>query len=146
MSFGRRGHRSRVTLVPLLIVAVAACGENDKKKASEAATSPCPSTITKPVSTALPGDVPAPSATGYDYGSQGKTRVWYFAIDGSAGQLPSLRDSFDQRLSAKGYKIEGTDQEQGAEAESEFSGPHDGTTNFRPLCTGKVVFRLKLTS
>ena len=146
MSFGRRGRWLAGALAPVLTVAVAACGGNDKKKASEVASSPCPSTISTPVSTALPGDVPAPSGTAYDYTSQGKTRVWFFAVDGNPSQLPSLRDGYDQQLTGKGYKIGRTDQEEGAEAESDFSGPHEGTTNFRPLCTGKVVFRLKLTS
>ena len=77
---------------------------------------------------------------------QGDTKVWYFAIEGGPGDLASLRDSYDQALQSKGYKIEGTDQEENAEAESEFSGAHDGTTNFRPLCKGKDVLRMKLNS
>jgi hypothetical protein len=146
MSFGRRGRWFAAALAPLLAVAVAGCSDNDKKEAEQKATAPCPSNISAPVSTALPGDIPSPSGTAYDYSSQGKTRVWFFAIDGSKDQLPSLRDAYDQQLTGKGYKIDGTDQEDGAEAEAEFKGPHEGTTNFRPLCSGKVVLRIKLTS
>jgi len=146
MSFGRRGWWFAAAFAPLLVVALAACSDNDKKNAEKNATAACPSTINNSVSTALPSDVPTPSGTAYRYSKQGKTQVWFYAVDGSADQLPSLRDSYDQQLTGKGYKIEGTDQEEGAEAESEFSGAHDGTTNFRPLCTGKVTFRLKLTS
>ena len=140
------GRLSAAVVVVPLIVGLAACGEDDKKKASEAANAACPSSISQTASTALPSDIPSPGGNAYDYSSQGKTQVWYFAIDGSADQLPSLRDGYDTKLTGQGYKIEGSDQEAGAEAESDFSGPHDGTTNFRPLCSGKVVLRIKLTS
>ena len=141
-----RGRLPVALVVVPLILALAACGEDDKKKASAAATAACPSSISQTASTALPSDIPPPAGNAYDYTSQGKTQVWFFALDGSADQLPSLRDGYDSKLTAQGYKIEGHDQEEGAEAESDFSGPHEGTTNFRPLCSGKVVFRLKLTS
>lgn len=146
MSLGRKGRWCALALAPVLTVVVAACSDNGKKKAEQAARSACPSNISTAVSTAAPGDIPSPGGTAYSYSSQGKTKVWFYALDGTADQLATLRDSYDQQLTGKGYKIEGSDQEAGAEAESEFSGPHDGTTNFRPLCTGKVVLRLKLTS
>jgi hypothetical protein len=134
-----------VIAIPLMLV-LAACSDGDKKKASEAANAACPASISQTASTALPSDVPSPGGNAYDHSSQGKTQVWFFALDGSADQLPSLRDGYDTKLTGQGYKIEGTDQEEGAEAESDFSGAHDGTTNFRPLCSGKVVLRIKLTS
>jgi hypothetical protein len=146
MSAGPRSRMLAVALAVPLVLVLAACGDGDKEKANEAAKAACPSTISQTSSTALPSDVPTPSGTVYDYSSQGKTQVWYFALDGTADQLPSLRDNYDTQLTGKGYKIEGKDQEEGAEAESDFSGPHEGTTNFRPLCAGKVVLRLKLTS
>jgi hypothetical protein len=129
-----------------LVMTLAACSDNDKDKANSAAKAACPANISQTASTQLPGDVPSPGGNAYDYSNQGKTRVWFFAIAGSADQLPQLRDSYDSQLTGKGYKIDGTDQEEGAEAESDFGGPHEGTTNFRPLCTGKVVLRIKLTS
>jgi hypothetical protein len=128
-----------------LVVALAAC-ENDAKKAKAKASQQCPRTITQTASTALPNDVPAPNGNAYSSTSQGKTQVWFYAVDGGPDQLKSLRDAYDQQLTGKGYTITHTDQEDGAEAEAEFKGPHEGTTNFRPLCTGKVVLRLKLTS
>jgi len=146
MSQRLRGRVIATALVVPLLAVLAACGDSDKKDAKKAATAACPSTINQTVSTQPPSDLPAPGGSAYDYSNQGKTQVWFFAISGSADQLPSLRDAYDQQLTGKGYKIEGTDQEEGAEAESDFNGPHEGTTNFRPLCTGKVVFRLKLTS
>lgn|SRR5258707_9172345 len=146
MSSMWRGRAATLALALPLVVFLAACGDDNKDNAKAAATAACPSNIGTAVSTALPSDVPSPGGTAYGYSKQGKTQVWFFAIDGSAAQLPTLRDSYDTQLTGQGYKIEGTDQEKNAEAESDFSGPHDGTTNFRPLCTGKVVFRLKLTS
>jgi len=129
-----------------LVVGVAGCGDNEKDKDKGNANAACPSTLSNTVSTQLPSDLPSPGGSPYDYSNQGKTQVWFFAVDGTPDNLASLRDAYDSQLTGKGYKIEGTDQEEGAEAESDFSGPHDGTTNFRALCTGKVVVRLKLTS
>ena len=131
-----------VAAVPLVAGIAGSGGESDKGKANAA----CPSNLSNTVSTQLPGDVPSPGGSPYDYSNQGKTQVWFFAVPGSPDNLPSLRDAYDTQLTAKGYKIEGKDQEEGAEAESDFSGPHDGTTNFRVLCSGKVVVRLKLNS
>ena len=130
-----------------LVVGVAGCGDDEDKDKGNA-TATCPSELSNSASTQLPIDVPAPSgsATAYDYSNQGKTQVWFFALNGSPDDLASLRDAYDTQLTGKGYKIEGTDQEEGAEAESEFSGPHEGTTNFKALCSGKVGFRLKLNS
>ena len=139
-------------LAPLVVV-LAACGGSSSgggdtdNEGGQTATA-CPSTMTDTASTQLPSDVPAPegATSAYDYFAQGATKVWFFAVDGAPSDLPSLRDSYDSALEAKGYKIHDTDQEENAEAESEFGGPHHGTTNWRPLCDGKVVFRLKLSS
>ena len=128
-----------------LIVALTAC-DNDKKKAKEAASAACPGNIAQSASTPLPSDVPSPGGTVYDYNSQGKTKFWFAAVDGTPDQLVSLRDAYDTALTGKGYTIDHTDQEEGAEAEAEFSGAHDGTTQFVPLCSGKVRVRIKLTS
>jgi hypothetical protein len=147
-----RGRLTAPALAVPLAVLLAACGGSSSggntDKEGGAATAACPSDISQSASTKVPSDVPAPdgASSPYDYFNQGATQVWYFALDGSPSDLPSLRDSYDDTLKAKGYEIEGTDQEENAEAESEFKGAHQGTTNFRPLCEGKVVFRLKLTS
>ena len=144
-----RGRVVAPVLLGSLVLGLSACGgDSDKKKLEELANVACTSDITQTAATQLPSDVPAPSgaSTAYQYFAQGATKVWYFAIDGAPADLTSLRDSYDQSLTSAGYKIEGTDQEENAEAESEFSGAHDGTTNFRPLCKGKDVLRLKLTS
>lgn len=149
-----RGRFLAPALAVPLAVMLAACGgsssggeDKDADANAGAASATCPSDISQTASTPLPSDVPAPSGTApYESFSQGATQVWYFALNGEPKDLPALRDAYDNTLKAKGYEIEGTDQEANAEAESEFKGAHDGTTNFRPLCTGKVNFRLKLTS
>ena len=140
--------RSRCLAAALALpvtLALAACG-SDKEKANNAAKAPCPASISQTASTPLPADVPSPGGTVYEAQSQGKTRFWFVAVDGTPDQLESLRDAYNSMLTGKGYTIKGHDQEHGAEAESEFSGPHDGTTQFIPLCTGKVRVRLKLES
>jgi len=141
-----------VLAVPLAVM-LAACGGSssgggEQDKDAGAANAACSNDISKTASTPLPTDVPAPDGASSPYESfaQGATNVWYFALDGSPSDLLSLRDAYDDTLKAQGYDIEGTDQEENAEAESEFKGAHEGTTNFRPLCKGKVNFRLKLTS
>jgi hypothetical protein len=146
MSARSRGRLAVAALVLPTLFGVAAC-DDEEAKAKEAATAACPASIDQTASTQVPADVPTPNgAKTYNYSSQGKTQVWFLALDGSSDQLASLRDAFNDQLKGKGYQIEGTDQEDGAEAEAEFKGPHEGTTNFRPLCSGKVVLRIKLTS
>jgi hypothetical protein len=151
MAVLQHGRFMAAAVLSPLVIALSACGGSSSGGAPDnEGTSPaaCPTDISGTAGTALPSDVPAPAgaSTPYDYFPQGATKVWNFAIDGTADDLVSLRDTYDDALTAKGYEIEGTDQEPGHEAESEFKGPHTGTTNFRALCTGKVVFRLKVTS
>jgi hypothetical protein len=149
-----RGRIAAPVLAVPLAVLLAACGgsssggESGGEGEGGAADAVCPTDISRTASTAIPSDIPAPAGAGDPYESftQGATQVWYFVLDGSPSDLPSLRDSYDDTLKSKGYEIEGTDQEENAEAESEFKGAHDGTTNFHPLCQGKVNFRLKITS
>jgi hypothetical protein len=141
--------RGRVLAAALLApVALGAVGcERDKAQSSKRAAATCGPEVSRTASTPLPSDLPAPSgATVYDYASQGKTRIWYVAVDGAAADLVRLRDQVKAELTARGYAIKGTDQEPGAEAEAEFEGPHSGTIQVRTLCSGKDVIRYKLES
>lgn len=151
-----RGRFIASAVITPLFVLLAACGGSssggeepggDEGEAG-AANATCESSITETASTPLPSDIPLPDGASdpYEYFAQGATKVWNIALDGSPDDLTSLRDSYDSTLEGKGYEIEDTDAEEGFEAESEFKGPHEGTTNFRPLCKGKVVLRLKLSS
>jgi hypothetical protein len=151
-----RGRFVASALITPLFVLLAGCGgssngggDNPRDEGEAgAANAACGPSITKTASTPLPSDIPLPDGAGdpYEYFAQGATKVWNLALDGTPGDLSSLRDSYDDALKGKGYEIEGTDAEEGFEAESEFRGPHEGTTNFRPLCKGKVVLRIKLSS
>jgi hypothetical protein len=146
-----RGMRHRVIAVGVLaplVATLAACSDGDKDKAKENASKSCPSNITQTAATPLPSDVPAPDGASapYESQSQGATKFWFFAVDGSPDELVSLRDGYNDTLKGKGYDIKGTDQEEEAEAEAEFDGPHNGTTQFIPLCEGKVRVRVKLES
>ena len=145
MSVGPRGRFIAATLALPIVLALAAC-DNDKAKAKEAANAACPSNIAQTASTPLPSDIPSPGGTVYSYNSQGKTQFWFAAVDGGPDQLVSLRDAYNTTLTGKGYTIKGHDQEAGAEAEAEFGGAHEGTTQFIPLCSGKVRVRIKVTS
>ena len=155
MTARMRGRFIASALAVPLAVTLAACGgsssgggDGDSDSEGGAANVACPANISDTASTPIPSDIPAPEGASdpYQYFAQGATKVWYFALDGAPADLPSLRDSYDNALTGKGYKIKDTDNEENAEAESEFGGPHHGTTNFRPLCKGKVNFRLKVSS
>ena len=151
MSARGRGRFWTAAVVTPLLVVLAACGGSSEGEDEEEEGGPigaCQSNITETASTQLPDDVPTPEGadSAYEYFAQGATKVWNFALDGESGDLVTLRDAYDDQLESAGYEIEGTDAEEGFEAESEFNGPHEGTTNLRPLCEGKVVLRLKLSS
>ena len=148
MHRGIRGRLTAVGVVVPLIVTLAACGDGDKEKAKKNAGAACPANISQTATTQPPSDVPAPdgASSAYESESQGATKFWFFAVDGIPDNLSSLRDAYDETLKGEGYDIKGTDQEEGAEAESEFEGPHGGTTQFIPLCQGKVRVRVKLES
>ena len=156
MSARLRGRFVASAVITPLFVLLAACGGSssggeepggDEGEAG-AANAACSGDISKTASTPLPSDIPLPdgASDAYEYFAQGATKVWNVALDGTPDDLSSLRDSYDDTLKGKGYEIEDTDAEEGFEAESEFKGPHEGTTNFRPLCKGKVVLRLKVSS
>jgi hypothetical protein len=156
MTAHRRGRIVASAIVTPLFVLLAACGGSSSggeepgegEGEGGVANAPCSAEIDQTASTPLPDDIPAPDGASdpYDYFAQGATKVWNFAIDGSPDDLASLRDSYDDALEGEGYEIEDTDAEEGFEAESEFKGAHEGTTNWRPLCDGKVVLRLKVTT
>lgn len=147
MPTNRRARFLAGALAVPLAVALSGCGNDNKDKDKAQAGSACPTDLSGTASQQLPSDFPGLSdQTLYRFDSQGKTQVWFAAADGGPDDLAKIRDEVNDGLEAKGYEIEGTDQEEGAEAEAEFKGPHTGTINVRPLCTGKVVVRYKLES
>ncbi len=133
----------------LLLVTAAGCAEKDKveAQAKKAVGATCPTEIDVKAAQQLPADVPAPTgATVYRNDAQGKTQVWFASLQGVPDDIVKVRDQVASDLAAKGYEIEGKDQEPGAEAEAEFKGPHEGTIQVRTLCQDRLVVRYKLTA
>lgn len=136
-----------VAAVAALAAGTAGCGDNGKEQAKANASQSCPADIGGSPQTPLPSDVPQlPGEHVYSSASQGATKVWFGAVDGSPDTLTQIRDQVTKALKGNGYTIKGTDQEAGAEAEAEFAGAHDGTLQVIPLCSGKVRLRYKLES
>lgn len=132
--------------VPLLL-GVTACSDGDKQKAAGAAGASCTGVALTDSNATLPAGFPAlDGQTLYMPSTQGKTMVVFGRVSGSQNDLVTIRDSIATKVKAAGYTIEGTDQEKGAEADLELSGPHAGTINVRPLCQGMVAVRYRFTS
>lgn len=135
--------------IVLLVATATACseGDKDKEKATGAAAASCDGVLRSDSSAALPADYPALDGQQlYDSSTQGKTKVVFGHVKGGPADLSKVRDQLVAKMKSAGYTIEGTDQEQNAEAEAEFTGPHEGTVNVRPLCKGNLVVRYKFNS
>jgi hypothetical protein len=143
----RSTHKLVAVLIALpLALSLASC-EKDKKEAEKNSKTPCGSEFSATASTPLPSDVPGPSdRVVYSYVKQGKTQDWFATTAGTRDDIVSVRDAIKGQLSDAGYKIEGTDQESGIEAEAEFTGPHDGSLQVQVACEGKLRVRYRLES
>lgn len=148
MRLHRRTGIAAAIVLPLLL---SGCSEDKDKERDEAqarTVAACPADVdTGSPAEQLPADFPGLSGSRlYRFESVGKTRVWYATIEGDSEDVVSLRDRVVAGLKDKGYEIQDTDQEAGAEAEAEFKGSHDGTVRTRPLCKDHVEIRYKLES
>ena len=76
--------------------------------------------------------------------TQGRTTVAFTSAAGGRDDIVAVRDKVLGLLKAQGFKVDGTDQEPGYEAEAELSGPVDGTLRVKPLCTGRLEIRYKI--
>lgn len=140
-----------VTAITALGVAATGCADADKEReereAKQAAGKTCPAEISRTAAQPLPGDVTAPAgAKVYRSAAQGKTKIWFAAVPGDADELVKVRDNILKAMESAGYTIKDRDAEEGAEAEAEFEGPHEGTLRVKPLCTGNLEVRYKLES
>ena len=136
--------RRLVALTALLpVLALAACGgsgerDSDADRACTAEIAPAADPAATP-----PANVPTPEgAIFFDVVTQGQTTAYYAKVAGDS--VTETRDAIDTQLRNAGYTIEGTDQEEDAEAEAEFSGPHDGRLQVRHLCEGTLRVRVIL--
>jgi hypothetical protein len=149
----RRTHRTglRVTAAVTALASAglltAACDDDGKIRAQATAT--CSTGYSGTAAKQPPKDFVLPTSAGrtaYADLVQGSTTYYDFALQGAPSDLGSDRDAYDSLLTSKGYTITGTDQEEGTEAESSFTGPHAGTTRWRPLCSGMDYVQIGLTS
>jgi len=74
-------------------------------------------------------------------GPFGKTERFFAAIDGETADLVAVRDAAAAALTANGYKLLATDQEDGIEAEAHLSGKHTVDLQVINLCEGKLRVR-----
>lgn len=131
--------------VPLLLLGATACSDKDKENKENAGKS-CDGVL-KPASAdaALPGTIPAgvTGATFFEKATAGKTTQYFAYVTGT--DLTGTRDTIKNALSGAGYEIEGTDQEEGAEAEAEFKGKGvEGSVQVIPLCQNTLRIRYKV--
>lgn len=131
--------------VPLLFAAVG-CSDKDKEKAKEATGKSCDGLLkTADASAALPSTIPAgvDGATFYEMETQGATKRYFAYVTGD--DLVGTRDKIKAAFEAKNIEIEGTDQEEGAEAEFEFkAGADEGSVQVIPLCKDTLRIRWRI--
>lgn len=135
-----------------LLVAAACGGGSDKDRGRETegsgnADRACTADVAPTADPAAqpPIDLPTPSGvTFFDVETQGATKAYFGKVSGDT--VTETRDAIATQLQHAGYTIKGTDQEDDAEAEAEFSGPHDGRLQVIHLCEGTLRLRFILES
>ena len=128
--------------IPLLFASVG-CSKDDDEGAAAGAS--CDGLL-KPAdaAAALPSDIPAgiSGATFFEVQTQGQTKR-YFAYY-KATDLVKVRDDVKAAFEQASIEIEGTDQEEGAEAEFEFKkGDTEGSVQVIPYCKDYVRVRYR---
>ncbi|HEU0130036.1 MAG TPA: hypothetical protein VFQ85_03475 [Mycobacteriales bacterium] len=133
--------------VPLLLASVG-CADKDKEEeeGEKAAGQSCDGLL-KPddPSAHLPSTIPAglTGATFYEVQTQGATKRYFAYTAGT--DLVKTRDDIKAAFEAAKIEIEGTDQEEGAEAEFEFkAGAEEGSVQVIPLCQGNLRVRYRV--
>ena len=102
-----------------------------------AATAPCDGKITSDpaVAAKLPKGFPVLTGwTGTSSVTQGKTTAIHGVVKATPAQISTLRDTVFTQIKNAGYKVTGSDQEPGFEADGDFSGPNPGNINVKLLC------------
>ena len=105
-------------LAAALLLAAAACGESESKKAPEAGRGPitCEGTASKPAG--LPGGFPKPSGVTYVKSAQNGPTV---VVSGfGTDDLDTTFDAYKNGFQSAGYSIKGTDHEED-DAEIEYA-------------------------
>jgi hypothetical protein len=128
------------------LVLLAACGGSSDGESGNA-NAACDSTVKPPADPAAkpPSDIPSPSGvTWYEVETAGATKAYFGYVSGDT--VAVTRDEIRSQLESAGYEIEGTDEEDNAEAEAEFKGAHDGSLQVIPLCQNTLRVRYRLES
>ena len=76
--------------------------------------------------------------------TQGATTVVFASEPGGRDDIVAVRDKVLADLAKAGYRVVGTDQEPGYEAEAELAGTHPGSLKVSPLCEGLLEVRYKI--
>ena len=93
----------------------------------------------------LPLGLPASAgSTVLRVAEQGRTTVAFASLPGTRDEIVPVRDRVLQDLATAGYRVVGTDQELGYEAEAELAGPYEGTLKVAPLCGELLEVRYKI--
>jgi len=138
----RRG-LAAAALVPLL-AGLTACGDDKKDTGAAPGSQACPTLPTANPAAKLPAELPARDQVLYEPSTQGKTEIVFGLVDES--NFVEVRDDYVEKLTAAGWKIDGTDQES-VEAEAQFSkGSTTGSIKVEPYCKGYVTVRYRVSS
>ena len=130
--------------VPLLLASVG-CSDKDDEEKGEAGKS-CDGLL-KPADAAatLPSTIPAgiSGATFYEVQTQGATKRYFAYVSGD--DLVKTRDQIKTAFEGANIAIEGTDQEEDAEAEFEFkAGGDEGSVQVIHLCKDTLRIRYRV--
>jgi hypothetical protein len=134
---------TRLVLAGLVLVGAAACSDSS----SPSSSSECTSLPTADPAATMPTGLPAVDGQVlYEPSTQGKTQIVFGLI--KTDGFVKVRDDYVTKLTAAGWKIDGTDQES-VEAEAQFSKTpplKTGTVKVQPLagCGGYVSVRYKV--
>jgi hypothetical protein len=137
--------------VPLLLAAIACAEdkkENEEEEALKARTASCDGKLgAADAAAALPAELPAgvTGAVFYETSKQGSTTLYFAHVEGD--DVVKTRDTIRTAFEGAGYEIEGSDEEEQAEAEFEFvKGGKEGSVQVLPLCEGHQRVRWRIGS
>jgi type II secretory pathway pseudopilin PulG len=130
--------------VPLLLASVGC--EKDKEEAKKNAGQSCDGLLkSAQADAALPSTLPSglDGAVFYEVQTQGATKRYFAYVQGT--DLVATRDKVKGAYETAKIEIEGTDQEEGAEAEFEFKqGGTEGSVQVIPYCQGYLRVRYRV--